>query len=252
MNDYQISNDGTIFNIKEDGSISKLGKIENGRIVGVSNHTTSSNPDNSDSGKGALVFFLVVFIIVAAILGFLLRKSMRDNEYVVSIYSSRISTLETKIGSLEGDLRAAWSERDATKRELSDFRDYVGRTIPFVISDIEIANTYYDGAIETGFGSTIYSSRSMYLTPRIDYVGFTSGSKTLYIKIFDAYGNLRTGSESPYGYSYSSSLYVYTGHNSTRLGGWGNRTKGHWPSGLYRIEIWYNNSCLKSKSFTIY
>ena len=50
---------------KEDGSISKLGKIENGRIVGISNPTPSSN---SDSGKGALVFFLVAFIIATIIL----------------------------------------------------------------------------------------------------------------------------------------------------------------------------------------
>lgn len=249
MNDYQISNDGTIFNIKEDGSISKLGKIENGRIVGISNPTPSSS---SDSGKGALVFFLVAFIIATIILGVLLGQSKSDYEYAISNSSSRISTLETKINSLEGDLRTARSERDAAKRELSDFKDNVGRTIPFVISDIEIANTSYDGTIETGFGSTIYSSRSMYLTPRIKYVGFTSGSKTIYVKIYNSYGSLSTGSSSPSGYSYSTSLYISTGQNTSQLSGWGSSTRGHWSSGSYRIEIWYNNSCLKSKTFTIY
>lgn len=250
MNDYQISNDGTIFNIKEDGSISKLGKIENGRIVSISNSTTSSN---SDSGKGALMFFLVVFIIATAVLGVLLGQSKSDYEYAVSNYSSRISILETKINSLEGDLITVRSERDAAKRELSDFKDNVGRTIPFVISDIEIANTSYDGTIETGFGSTIYSSRSMYLTPRIKYVGFTSGSKTIYVKIYNnASGILSTGRSSPSGYSYSTSFYFSTGQNTFQLSGWGSSTRGHWSSGSYRIEIWYNNSCMKSKTFTIY
>jgi hypothetical protein len=191
MKEYQISNDGTIFSIKEDGSISKLGKIENGRIVGISNPTTSST---SDSGKDALVFFLVVFIIATVILGVLLKQSKSDYEYNAFNYSSMISTLETKINSLEGDLRTVMSERDAAKRELSDFKDNVGQTIPFVISDIEIANTSYDGTIETGFGSTIYSSSSMYLTPMIKYLGFTSGSKTIYVKIYNADGSLRTDS----------------------------------------------------------
>ncbi len=249
MNDYQISNDGTIFNIKEDGSISKLGKIENGRIVGISNPTT---PSNSNSRNGALVFFLVVFIIATAVLVFLLLQSKSDYEYAVSKSSSRISALETKINSLEGDLRTANRERDAAKRELSDFKDNVGRTIPFVISDIEIANTSYDGTIETEFGSTIYSSRSMYLTPRIKYFGFTPGIKNIYVKIYNAYGSLSTGSSSPDGYSYSTSIYVSTGQNTSQLSGWGSSTRGYWASGSYRIEIWYNNSCLRSKSFNIY
>ena len=249
MNDYQISNDGTIFNIKEDGSISKLGKIENGRIVGTTNPITSTD---SDSEKGALVFFLVVFIIATITVGVLLGQSKRDYENAVSNYSSRISTLETEIKSLENDLRIARIEGNAAKRELSDFKDNVGRTIPFIITDIEIANESDDGTIETGFGSPIYSSHSMYLLPRIKYVGFTSGSKTVYVKIYNANGSLSTGRSSPSGYSYSSSFYVSTGQNTSQLSGWGNNTRGNWSSGSYRIEIWYNNSCLKSKKFTIY
>lgn len=249
MSDYQIANDGTIFHIKEDGSISKLGKIENDRIVDVPSTTSTSD---SGSGKGALVFFLVVFAIATLVLGILYSQLKGDYDYSVSNSSSRITSLENKVSSLEGDLRTARSERDAAKRELSDFRDNVGRTIPFVISDIEIANTSYDGTVETAFGSSIYSSRSMYLTPRIKYVGFSSGSKTIYVKIFNQYGSLSTGSSSPSGYSYSTSFYVSTGQNTSQLSGWGSSTKGHWSSGTYRIEIWYNNSCVKSKSFTIY
>lgn len=249
MSDYQIANDGTIFHIKEDGAIAKLGRIENDRIVDVLNTTATSDPD---SGKGVLVCFLVVFALATLVFGILFFQLKEDYDYSVSKSSTRISSLESKVSSLEGDLRTARSERDAAKRELSDFRDYVGITIPFVISDIEIANTSYDGTIETAFGSIIYSSRSMYLTPRIKYVGFSSGSKTIYVKIYNPYGTLCTGSSSPSGYSYSSSFSVSTGQNTYQLSGWGSSTRGHWSSGNYRIEIWYNNSCVKSKSFTIY
>ena len=248
MNDYQISNDGTIFHIKEDGSISKLGKIENDRIVSINN----SSPSDTSSGKGALVFFLVVFAMAALVLGILLAQSKNDYDYLAYNSSSEISSLKNKISSLERDLSSAKNERDLAKRELSDFKDNVGRTIPLVISDIAMGITNYNGTIETNFGSTIYSSQTMYLTPKISYMGFASGNKTFYVKLYYPDGTMSTGKTSPSGYSYSDSAYISTGQHSFQLMGWGNSTKGHWRAGNYRIEIWYNNTCLKSKIFTIY
>lgn len=245
MNDYQISNDGTIFHIKEDGSISRLGKIENERIIGINN---SPAPSNARSEKGALVFFMVVFAIATLIFGVMFAQY----KYNYDNASSKIISLERKISSLENDLGIARSERDLAKQELSDFKDNVGRTIPLVISDIMIGNMNNNGVIETNFGSKIYSSQTMYLTPKISYVGFTSGNKKFYIKLYYPDGTMSTGTTSPSGYSYSDSAYISTGQHSFQLMGWGNSTKGNWRAGNYRIEIWYNNTCLKSKSFTIY
>ena len=245
MSDYQIANDGTIFHIKEDGSISKLGKIENDVIMDVPSTTT---PSDSGSGKGALVFFLVLFAIATLVLGILYSQLKSDYDYSVSNSSSKITSLERKIKSLEGDLGAARNERDAAKREL----DNIGQIIPLVISDIEIANTDYDGNFETNYGSTIYSSSTMYLKPRIHYIGVSTGNKTLYVKLYRPDGYMSTGKTSPSGYSFSTSIYVCSGQNTAQLSGWGNSSRGHWSSGTYRIEVWYNNSCLKSKSFTVY
>lgn len=50
---YQISNDGTIFEIKEDGSITKIAKIQNGIISGISDTPTM---ENKSGGKGTLCF----------------------------------------------------------------------------------------------------------------------------------------------------------------------------------------------------
>lgn len=66
-------------------------------------------------------------------------------------------------------------------------------------------------------------------------------------------GTLKTGTSSPYGFSQSEDCFIYSGSDNTySLNGWGNRNKGHWTSGTYRIEVWYENTCLKSKTFTIY
>ena len=79
-NDYEISQDGTIFHIKEDGTISKLGKIENGQIVKPESETSSS--DDSPSWKGILIFFLVGFAIATIVLGVLLHQAKEDYYYV--------------------------------------------------------------------------------------------------------------------------------------------------------------------------
>ena len=58
--DYKISNDGTIFEIKEDGSISKIARIDdNGNILSVSG--TIDRPQQG--GKGKYWFFIILFLI---------------------------------------------------------------------------------------------------------------------------------------------------------------------------------------------
>lgn len=119
------------------------------------------------------------------------------------------------------------------------------------ISSIKIGNVYKDGSIETNYGNTLYSSYTMYLKPRIDYYGYKTGSVTLYQKLYTPYG-LSTGTSSPSGYSTKTEVYLYEGNNTTELQGWGNERKGHWSSGWYRYEVWYNGKCLASESFYIY
>lgn len=93
----------------------------------------------------------------------------------------------------------------------------------------------------------------MYLTPRITYTGINTGrSINLKIRWYRPNGTMSSGDSSPSGFSQQNSLYVYSGSNTETLQGWGNKTKGYWGKGTYRIEIWYENVCLKAKTFTIY
>ena len=78
-----------------------------------------------------------------------------------------------------------------------------------------------------------------------------SENKKLYYRIYDQYGKLETSSSSPSGYTYSSEEYIYQGNNTIVLFGWGSDSSGSWSKGKYRIEIWYEDICLKSKTFTI-
>ena len=77
-------------------------------------------------------------------------------------------------------------------------------------------------------------------------------NRKIFVKLYDPDGNLRTGNSSPSGYSYSETLYIGSGRGQQRVMGWGNKEKGYWKAGNYRIEFWYNNSCIFTKTFTIY
>lgn len=119
------------------------------------------------------------------------------------------------------------------------------------ISSIKIGNVYKGGNIETNYGNTLYSSYTMYLKPRVSYYGYKTGWFTLYQKLYTPYG-LSTGSSSPSGYSTKTDVYLYKGNNTVELQGWGGERMGHWSSGWYRYEIWYNGQCLASESFYVY
>lgn len=240
--DIRISNDGTIFEIKEDGSISKLARIsESGAVVPL-NGTTSTTASNTSSGKGGLWFFLVVFIIATIALAVSYFSIKEEYDSVSYQYKSEISKYESQISDLISDISILKSRIQR-----------IGNKVPFIVTDIKMANTYKDGSVYTDYGNSIYSSSSMYLTPKIFYDGVKSGSYSIYWKIFNPDGTLSTGTSSPSGYSTKGTIYINEGEgNSYSMHGWGNENKGHWRSGTYRIEIWYNHSCLKSKNFTIY
>ena len=224
VKNYQISNN-IIFSVNDDGSITKFATIsESGEIcrIGESIKQPVTKPLWG-------YWVAIVLFVVATIIAFVLYISMKER------YDSQYRQNRTLMSQYE------------------TLKSQVGNAYPLRISEIEIANSYRGGDIETDYGNTIYSSNTMYLKPRIKYYGISSGTKTLKIKWFKPDGSMSTGTSSPYGFSQSDSHYIYSGaDNSITLSGWGNENKGHWRSGSYRIEIWYENTCLKSKSFTIY
>lgn len=224
VKNYQISNN-IIFSVNDDGSITKFATIsESGEIrrIGESIKQPVTKPLWG-------YWVAIVLFVVATIIAFVLYISMKER------YDSQYRQNRTLMSQYE------------------TLKSQVGNAYPLIISEIEIANSYRGGDIETDYGNTIYSSNTMYLKPRIKYYGISSGTKTLKIKWFKPDGSMSTGTSSPYGFSQSDSHYIYSGaDNSITLSGWGNENKGHWRSGSYRIEIWYENTCLKSKSFTIY
>ena len=163
-----------------------------------------------------------------------------------------IKTRNGTIASLESSLSTEQSRRERAEDELAELKNSYSNYMPVLITDVEIANVYYDGSIETDYGGTIYSSYSMYVKPKITYKGIKTGeSISLDIKLYTPSG-LSRGDSSPSNCSWTESFYVSSGSNTQSFQGWGGASKGHWTSGTYRYEFWYGSVCLMAKSFTIH
>lgn len=217
--------------------------------------------------------FLYVIILCIAVIGcgvglFFLNDTLNttQNELAAAIdtitarnatidsKNVHISDLNSQMSSLQTSLSNEKSKREEAESKLEDMKSSISSSIPMLITDIEIANVYNGGSIETNYGGSIYSSNSMYLKPRITYTGIRTGeSITLYAKLYGISGTLQTGNSSPSGYTFSNNVTVSSGSGNTyELKGWGGSNKGYWSRGTYRYEIWYGNVCLKAKTFTLH
>lgn len=177
-----------------------------------------------------------------------LQIDIENKNQTISALNTTIKEQDISITKLREDN----SDLSKIKKELSDLKNYIKNELPLIITDIEIANGDYDGNVETDYGKKIYASSTMFLKPRIKYIGFISDYKTLKVKWYNPDGSLRTGKSSPEGFTLSETYYIRTESNTLTLPGWGNKNKGHWKKGTYRIEIWYEDICLKVKTFTVY
>lgn len=155
-----------------------------------------------------------------------------------------------RLCSVMDDMKA---KMDETLDEMASNSSESKNSLPLSISKIEIGNVYKDGTVETEYGATIYDDNTMYLKPRITYTGNKSGNVALKVKFFTADGDLSTSSKSPTGFSYEKSVSLEKGSGKTiELSGWGGEDKGHWKAGTYRIEIWYESTCLKRYEFEVF
>jgi cell division protein FtsB len=251
---FEIANNSTIISVNDDGSVTQLGFIDsNGNITGAEIQTETIYITESNNIK---TVFMLAAIIVAFIFCYLYFMIYQEHEQVkskISDYNSEISKLTTNDSFLKDQNRTLQRQKDEAELKFVELIKKINYHYPIIITDIQIANISGYETIETSHGGTLYSSRTMYLEPMITYEGLINNeSKRLYYKLYTPNGSLSQGSSSPSGYTTSTDVYIYNGNNTVSLAAWGNSSMGTWEAGNYRIEVWYNNICLKSKSFTIY
>lgn len=193
---------------------------------------------------------ILAIAVIASLIGiYFLNDNLSGKNNTIEQLQTSLDERELALESTQDSLDSVTQQLEVTANKL----DLVGNEHPIVIENIEIGNIDDDGKTETDYGNTIYSSHTMYLTPKITYTGIKA-DKTLDIRVkwYRPDGSLSSGESSPAGFSFEESVHFYSWKTTTTLTGWGNKNRGHWKSGEHRIEIWYKDVCLKAKSFTIY
>ena len=115
-----------------------------------------------------------------------------------------------------------------------------------VVNDVRYANCEKDASDIEPEGSTLHSNKMRYLYPKVYYDSMLPEGRPvteiqLMVKIFNPDGSMKTGTDSPKGYTYGSTIKVAVGekNNGEWLKGYGNATVSAYPVGTYKVEYYY-------------
>ena len=243
-------------------NIVKQLNLDKDELINRIGHLSNENDEllkKKKQYKAVVTLFVIIILCCIGLLYFYIEitgktQHIQELENEITIKRDSLLLQNNEINRLVDDLSSTNRRLSSVQSELSDYKDKVGKHMPLVINNIELANyTANQGRVISDYGQRIYSNESRWVWFRINYDGIVSGTKNLHYKIYDQKGQLETCSSSPSGYSWSSDIYIYgDNNNSVVLFGWGADNASTWSTGTYRIEIWHNDMCLKSKSFTIY
>lgn len=287
-NKYQISSEGVIFSIEDDGTIVRIARIsEKGKIEPIRKHGKVDEEAISEATHLSLNFFLMFFLIIFAVATVILTVLWLDEKSDREKQTFEIEKLRNNSSQTELDLREAETKLAVSTQENKDLEvklEICGKRlfnnppkqeeppqpketetkIPtyeqddglFTITSIEVRNTTENPKnIISDFGERITSDSAKFLQLRIRYASYIYGQKVLDVKIFDANGHLRSGSNSKENYTYSAKdIDVFRTDAGSYLfkTSWGSSNTGFWPKGRTRIEIWSDGKFLKATEFEIY
>ena len=230
---YQVTPEGLIFTIQNDGTIRRIANISpEGNVVPICAiktvqkevDLTEVESEKKNKGLRGFAAFFIFILIVGLSCAIVYIVQCEDNK---DYLNNRIYRLADEKQNLERELKV-WADE-----------------YPIIITDIQVRNKGGE------YGKTIHSKDTTYINPKIVYRSLDSRNIKLNVKIRNSSGNLSTGTGSENGYSYSNSVSVYKGDGDIELSGWGGANKGHWKAGRYGYEIWYEGKMLKEKVFYI-
>ena len=208
--------------------------------------------------NSAWIFILIFGIVVLGIVCFSLMTQLREVSNSKRHFEQKFKEigggneqLKNKLNEVSDDNEQLKKQNQSLKNSLTKIQD----VYPFVVDKVEIGNVdYYRNPINN-FGTTLYANNMRYLEVRVHYTSILEDTKYLkmFYKIYQPNGTLiLQGTSKTYSNDNGETITIYPGSDFFNFPGWGNSTISTYSSGTYRIEIWYNNMCLKSTSFTLY
>lgn len=224
-------------------------------------HDDYNNIDNTSKSRkkgrtAAWIAVILALLLAGSVTGaYFLSQDNDHNKAGLKDANKQIEELQKQNAKLKIELDTTHQSltREKEIRQKIELENDTLRTMfPLYVTDMQIGNADANGNIVGGFGKEILAENSMFLMPRITYVGLKGGVQcVLHIKLFDNEGNLVTGSNSPSGFSYAYKFNLELDEHTIQLSGWGGSDKGHFEPGSYRYEVWLGDMCLRQKYFVL-
>lgn len=198
------------------------------------------------------IFFLLC-------LGFLFISAFSQSKLQGAGKATKVGVTTTVKKNPKGNPKPSATKKSTSlssqaKRSSSGDEKYASKGYMEILG-LSFANEDANNNVIDNYDSKLYAKEVRYLTPRLSYKGLASVEKeiTLNVKLFDEDGKLKTGTGSPEGYTFDTTVTVETGVGKyVKLLGWGNAKGGSYNAGLYKMEIWYKNKMLYQKEIRLY
>lgn len=202
-----------------------------------------------------LVVALTLLVASGIVAIYSFNRDVKNLRTGLEIRNNKIDSLNTvvtnqneTISLKEQSLSRVCNERDQLETDLNGVKsilENISENTPIIITNAEVKNG------GENYGDQIYSNSTTFIYTKLTIYSLIEGDATFFVKFYAPYG-LSEGNTSPSGYSFSDEHKLSKFQEQTvYLSGWGNKVKGNWRSGSYRIEIWFKDKFLYEKKFTI-
>lgn len=212
MKNVHVGNDGTVFRVMEDGSISKIAKLN-------SSYQIVNSPQKNNGNVVLPWVMFCIALIASIILGVVcseIKRELRETKDKLSdvgaVMPIIIKSVEIGNANYDCDMETYFGDKIYSRSSM-----YLTPQIRY--TSVDSGDITLKVKIFDNYGKLIDSDSSP---------GGYSYEDEIYVS------------------SFSDDIEYAT------LAGWGSKTKGHWDRGNYRIEIWTGKICLYNKEFYIY
>jgi len=194
-------------------------------------------------------------------------QGMDDNNSKYKELEEKIATTEREKQKAEDDLQVTKIDLGKTKDDLANVQttnskltgtiSEIQHTFPFIVTGVNFKNTNKKGRIINDYNANLLKIE--WLTVQISYKSLLDEPKNieLEIKIYMPKNNqLWINPKITSDYTVKTKAYLTTGEGNVIINEWekgkSNFPPGELKRGRYRMEIWYNDVCLRQNIFTVY
>ncbi len=193
----------------------------------------------------------LVTLLVAALLGggllFTIYQNKIEDELMES--ESIIGNLSSRASHLEKSLNLSEQEKLRHEHQYSTLKKIVDEQLPILISELQLGSANDTGAILATPGEMLFAEEMRYLKVHMRYIGMQSNEKIeLSLRLYQPDGRMLHLSATDE-CTLKTSVPVKNGKTCDFVFP---DIFSEWQIGNYRLEIWYQDRCLKSQFFTLH